>query len=295
MPDMKGPTQSSEEQEYVLSRDVNETLRLHAQHHAIVLRSGWLLHPKVQQSVSEVEEPQIADVACGSGVWTFELAEKFPRATVIGLDVSAKQFPPRWSWPKNGRLDTLDLCGEVPPEYRGKFDIVHCRLLLGAGPTVDAKIFTGAFLKLLKPGGWLQWQELQYPTVAAFEPIRDHIGTITGHKEVPFHMEPMSRLCNLEYKCAPASKFREWMSERTPFQNIEQIDQPASPNHARLDTDSICSAIATSVSLLLQNQDLDDVTKDELRENASLGEKMKAAGMLCSHRLVVCLAQAPSE
>lgn len=292
---MKAPLQNPEEQEYYLSRDVNETLRLHAQHHAIVLRSGWLLHPKVQESLSEVKEPQIADVACGSGIWTFEVAQKFPTAIVTGLDVSAKQFPPEWSWPKNGKLDTLDLCGEVPPKYRGKFDIVHCRLLLGAGPTVDATIFTDAFLKMLKPGGWLQWQELQYPTVAAFEPTRDHVGAITGYKEVPFHMEAMARLCNLEYKCGPSSNFREWMSKNTSFQNVEQIDQPASPNHARLDTDSICSAVSTAVNGLLQDQDLNDATKDELRENAALGEKLKAAGMLCSHRLAVCLAQAPGR
>lgn len=64
----------------------------------------------------------------------------------------------------------FDLLDEVPDHLQNKFDVLHVRLLLGAGPAVDKSVFIDCFSKMLKPGGWLQWDELAWPAVRIVHP-----------------------------------------------------------------------------------------------------------------------------
>lgn len=47
-----------------------------------------------------------------------------------GFDVSTVLFPHRAWLPKNITLSVLDLLKKPPEELRGKFDVVHVRLIL---------------------------------------------------------------------------------------------------------------------------------------------------------------------
>lgn len=113
--------------DYLLTHDEAETIQLNAQRHALTARQGWRLHPKIQQAIARLEKLRIADVACGTGIWMFEVAEEFHTARVTGLDITADQFPPQWTRSTTSRLDTLDLSGQVPSKHRGNFDVVHCQ------------------------------------------------------------------------------------------------------------------------------------------------------------------------
>lgn len=278
---------------YHLPRDAAETIRLNAQHHALVHRTGWLLHPKIEESISKITRPQVADVACGTGIWALEVAEKFPATLITGLDVSTKQFPPQWSWPDNGKLEMLDLLGEIPPQYRGKFDVVHCRFLLAAGPMVDPKLWADAFSKLLKPGGWLQWQEMTYPTSTRFEPVRVGPATVKTYTEIPILTEGIAEVGNLAYKCAPVPRFGEWMKENTTFQHIEHLDMVPSPQHARYETHVICAGVFSGATSRLQTPGLGDATRERLREDQAMPDRIAAAGALCAYRLGLCIARSP--
>lgn len=48
------------------------------------------------------EKAKILDIGCSSGIWALEMAEKYPQATVIGLDISPQQtgqpVPPNCSF-----------------------------------------------------------------------------------------------------------------------------------------------------------------------------------------------------
>ena len=44
--------------------------------------------------MSEIELPEgakVLDLGCSSGIWAIEMAEKYPHATVIGMDIRSLQ------------------------------------------------------------------------------------------------------------------------------------------------------------------------------------------------------------
>lgn len=55
------------DKKYALPRDNADSIRLTAQHYVLVERQGWLLHPQIESALKDVPNPQIADVACGTG------------------------------------------------------------------------------------------------------------------------------------------------------------------------------------------------------------------------------------
>ncbi|KAI8651305.1 hypothetical protein NCS55_01374400 [Fusarium keratoplasticum] len=79
---------------------------------------------------------RILDVGTGSGIWAIDMADIFPSAHIIGIDISPTQL----SW--------------IPPNL---FDFIHIRSLHDA---IDdwTKLY-GQLFKFLKPGGWVQHME----------------------------------------------------------------------------------------------------------------------------------------
>ena len=149
--------------DYMLPRHGRESQRLTAQHFLYAARQGFHLYPEIQAAIEHVARPKIADIATGNGIWAFELARLMPNADVVGLDISDAQFTPEWAWPRNASLRIFDILSDVPKEYEQAFDVVHVRLLVPAGPMVDHKVFLEQYSKMLKPGGWLQLDELAFP------------------------------------------------------------------------------------------------------------------------------------
>lgn len=142
---------------YFLRRDSISSLRLTAQHSLFVKRAGGLLHPDILADLQERKSLAIADVACGNGIWAIEIAEQHPNAMVFGLDNSTVQFAPEWTWPHNTVLKTYDLFCPVPDHYVERFDVVHIRLMVGNLYDKDKDVVIDNLLRMVKPGGWLQW------------------------------------------------------------------------------------------------------------------------------------------
>ena len=89
---------------------------------------GYLLHPTIP---TDKEGLQIADVACGTGIWLVELARILPASTKLdGYDISSEQYPAKEWLPKNVTLGTLNALDTVPDALRGKYDIVHISLFV---------------------------------------------------------------------------------------------------------------------------------------------------------------------
>ncbi|KAI9722161.1 MAG: hypothetical protein M1828_004843 [Chrysothrix sp. TS-e1954] len=118
---------------------------------------GFDLHPDVLASSNA---PRIADVATGNALWLLDAASSLPgNATLDGFDISLSQCPPKEWLPKNVHLHEWDIHKEPPAEFQGMYDIVHVRFIglvitdnHGGNEIANIK-------KLLKPGGWLQWEE----------------------------------------------------------------------------------------------------------------------------------------
>lgn len=80
--------------------------------------------------------------------------------SLVGLDLFPVHFPAAANLPDNIKLGVLDAFSEiVPEEHVGQYDVVHVRVFTGVVKNNDpAPVVRNAF-KMLKPGGYLQWDE----------------------------------------------------------------------------------------------------------------------------------------
>lgn len=91
------------------------------------------------------------------------LSAELPTAHLHGFDISDALYPERL--PARVQLHITDVKQPCPPEFAGKFDLVHIRTLT---PSMMADEWAPALqhvLALLKPGGALQWEEPNWTTV----------------------------------------------------------------------------------------------------------------------------------
>ncbi|KAF4214802.1 hypothetical protein CNMCM8980_000041 [Aspergillus fumigatiaffinis] len=158
MTQSNGNSVSSASDPYRLNRNVAASTRLSLQHYIWKENMGYLLHPSIDVSRPDLA---IADVGTGTGIWILDLLRQLPNAKLHGFDISSEQYPAPGFLPPNVSLSKLDILGEIPEEYREKFDVVHARLLVqvvnqaGSDPVPVIQ----NMMKLLKPGGYLQWEE----------------------------------------------------------------------------------------------------------------------------------------
>ncbi|MCJ1239924.1 hypothetical protein MMC14_007922 [Varicellaria rhodocarpa] len=142
--------------EYVLGRSFRASARLNLQHYLWTQELGYLIHPSIPQE----GKLQIADIGTGTGVWLLDLAHKLPLTQLDGFDINISQAPPAEWLPSNVKMYPLDVFADIPPDLLGKYDIVHIRLFMCVVRNNDPELLLKNLLKLLKPGGWLQWGEL---------------------------------------------------------------------------------------------------------------------------------------
>lgn len=162
-PDSKG---------YNLPRDAPESARLEAQHHIWVSNIGYLLHPTITASLPE--QATIGEVATGTGIWLINHARSTKTLGkshhYFGLDLSSAQFPSKH--PDNVGFDELNILEAVPEDWKDRFDALHVRLLVcGMSGTQDWSKALTNLLAMLKPGGWLQWEELDFEGISARQSV----------------------------------------------------------------------------------------------------------------------------
>jgi len=105
----------------------------------------------------------IADVATGTGMWLIDVARELPTAKIEGFDIDLSQAPPQKWLPSNAALRYWDVFEDLPDDLIGKYDFVHVRLLVLVIEHADPRFVLRNLLKMLKPGGFLQWDDLDCP------------------------------------------------------------------------------------------------------------------------------------
>ncbi|KAK1145518.1 hypothetical protein N8T08_004076 [Aspergillus melleus] len=88
------------------------------------------------------------------------VARELPSAEIDGLDIDMTQALQLTWLPNTIRLRSWNLFSPVPPDLLGKYDLVHMRLLVLVLSGVNPVPAIWNLLALLKPGGYLQWDEL---------------------------------------------------------------------------------------------------------------------------------------
>lgn len=134
--------------------------RLNFQHNVFLrMTHGNLVPTKIAAALPI--RPRIADVATGTGIWLNELSKQLPQAQLEGFDIAPDSSR---ATANNVKLHeySQDVLEPFHEDLIGKFDLVHVRLLM-FGLKADA--WTEAFKNvstLLKPGGWVHWEETGY-------------------------------------------------------------------------------------------------------------------------------------
>ncbi len=148
---------------YMLPRDMEEVNRLDFQHYVLRYAFQGLY-------AAPLRNPRdILDVGTGTGLWAREMAQLFPRAKVVGLDIappppdevasSGVGFdlrPPNYSFVAGNVLEGL-------PFPDASFDFVHMRLLFFAIPADRWPFVIGELVRITRPGGWVESVEASPP------------------------------------------------------------------------------------------------------------------------------------
>lgn len=93
-------------------------------------------------------------------IWLLDLADQLPQSAHLdGIDISFSQCPPAEWLPKNVTLRQADVFSSVPEDMVEKYDIIHIRHFVCVVKANDPAPLLQNLLRMLKPGGWLQWDE----------------------------------------------------------------------------------------------------------------------------------------
>jgi SAM-dependent methyltransferase len=83
--------------------------------------------------LSPVKNPEkVLDIGTGTGLWAIDVADMFPRAKVIGTDLSAIQPP---DVPPNVFFEISDCTDDDWGLKLSSFDLIHTGFMLGALPS----------------------------------------------------------------------------------------------------------------------------------------------------------------
>ena len=134
---------------YMLPNDELELERVDIAYHAIRLSiANKLFHAPVESPTS------VLDVGTGTGIWAMDVADNYPAAEVVGIDLSPTQPA---MVPPNLRFEIAD-ADEEWTFREGHFDLIHTRAMNDLTLKNWADYYRQAF-KALKPGGWVEAQE----------------------------------------------------------------------------------------------------------------------------------------
>ncbi|KAL1840184.1 hypothetical protein VTJ49DRAFT_714 [Mycothermus thermophilus] len=139
----------------IVGNNNSTTTSLDEQHAITTQILGFLLHPFIPPPSPTAK---IADVGTGTAAWLLDLARSLPpTCQFTGFDVTPSGFPHESARPKNVTFKLHDMFVPFPEEEHGNYDVVAVRFVSSATRRGDFARAVGNLVKLLKPGGWLQW------------------------------------------------------------------------------------------------------------------------------------------
>ncbi|KAK0620842.1 S-adenosyl-L-methionine-dependent methyltransferase [Immersiella caudata] len=135
---------------YILPNDDLEQDRLDLQHHLFLLTFDNLLYLCPAGRGDSHALHNVLDIGTGTGIWANDLADEFPNAAIVGVDLSPIQSP---FVPPNVRFEVMDI--EEPWNFSGvQFDFIYSRMMTAA--LADWPSFFQQVYDHLAPGGWIE-------------------------------------------------------------------------------------------------------------------------------------------
>ena len=145
---------------YILDRDRSHAAaaRLNLQFYLWKDALKFNIHPSILPSLPK--KASIAEVASGTGMWLIDVSRELPEAQLDGFDLNLRQVPHEKWLPSNVRVRHWNILEDPPNDLVGKYDYVHTRLLVLVVEQKDPRPIIRNLHKILKPGGYIQWDEL---------------------------------------------------------------------------------------------------------------------------------------
>ncbi|KAK8061616.1 hypothetical protein PG994_007982 [Apiospora phragmitis] len=105
---------------------------------------------------------RIADLGCGNGAWLCDLHDEFAKtglsSQLDGYDINPINFPVPAFLPSGIQLQQLGIFNPSV-DLTGLYDIGHVRTFGITLAQTGVATLLSAVLAILKPGGYLQWEE----------------------------------------------------------------------------------------------------------------------------------------
>ena len=207
---------------YALPADGEEINRLDFQHY--MLRFAFQ-----GNFAAPITKPEsILDVGTGTGRWAIELAQTFPDANVIGVDVKSPAVDERGDTlaaadtrPQNYTFVTGNLLEGLPFADRS-FDYVHQRLLFTAIPHDRWPSVAHELARVTRSGGWVE--------------LVDSIGLANGGPNVEQLMDWIRQLSALRgVDLMDGSRIGQYLRGTSlTHQSTRRIDLPTGAHGGRL-------------------------------------------------------------
>ncbi|CAO1600409.1 hypothetical protein XANCAGTX0491_004099 [Xanthoria calcicola] len=134
--------------------------RLASQHLLWKNHLGFLLHPTVALDV-QPETFRVAEIGTRTGLWLLDMAKRLPDIQLDGFAIDTSSVPPlQWLPPKvtirKVESFTADLASNGQPAY----DVIRISNLGASIEDNDPGSVVKTAMALLKPGGYIEWDEL---------------------------------------------------------------------------------------------------------------------------------------
>ena len=137
---------------YLLPKDAQEDERLRFQHYALHHAFGnHYLAPLSSETRT------ILDVGSGTGIWPIAMAQQFPQAHIIGVDIALTSLPALL--PPTCLFSQADVLQGLPFPNQ-QFDFTHQRLLVFAIPAPRWPDVVQELVRVTRPQGWIELLEV---------------------------------------------------------------------------------------------------------------------------------------
>ncbi|KAL0083975.1 S-adenosyl-L-methionine-dependent methyltransferase [Phycomyces blakesleeanus] len=142
---------------YILPCDDDEKKRLNLKHNIFKIMFDGLTVPAVKHNFAPGSK--VLDIACGTGIWTMEMAQAYPDCTFIGIDM-ADVFP-KENVPPNVEFKIVN-ASDLSEFEDNTFGLVHTRLLIAGFPADKWIPMIKEIYRIVAPGGLVQFLEYDF-------------------------------------------------------------------------------------------------------------------------------------